>query len=121
VPLNFILLSAILYPKFEAYGADGLIGILGGVIAASYIVSFTAFFFLRKVTLIKLRKVLLKLGNIGIGFLVIGQASFTLFYLFIGKGTNIHSWTDHLFLLFYLALMVFYVYYCNNEQRDLDI
>jgi hypothetical protein len=116
-----IFLNAILYPKFEAYGADGLMGVLGCVIAASYIVSFTAFFFIKRVTPKKFKRALLKLGNIGIGFLVMGQASFALFYLFIGKDTNIHSWTDHLILLFYIGLMIFYVYYCNNEQRDLDL
>lgn len=116
-----IFLNAVLYPKFEAYGADSLMGVLGAIITASYIVSYSAFLSLRRVTHKKLRKAILKLGNIGIAFLVMAQASFALFYLLIGKDTDIHSWTDHFILLFYLGLMVFYVYYCNNEQRDLDI
>ncbi len=94
---------------------------LGGAVFFGFAISYLAFYLLTQVNDKETRQFLLKLGNLALAFYIIGQISFGMFYLFIARATQENTWLDHALMLLFAAGMIYYVIYCNNEQRDLDL
>ncbi len=108
--------------KNDVQGSIDLIILgLGGAVFFGFAISYLAFYLLTQVNDKETRQFLLKLGNLALAFYIIGQFSFAMFYLFIARESHSNTWADHLLMMLLMGAMVYYVLYCNNEQRDLDL
>ena len=121
MPIVSILLQSLHKKEDITSGIDLIIFGLGGAIFFGFAISYLAFYLLTQIADKETKRFLLKLGNIGLAFYIIGQVSFAMFYLFIARESHSNTWADHLLMLVFIGGMVFYVLYCNNEQRDLDL
>lgn len=121
MPFLSILLQALHKKEDITSGIDMIIFGLGGAIFFGFAISYLAFYLLTQVNDKESKRFLLKLGNLALAFHIIGQVSFGMFYLFIARESHSNTWIDHILMLFFAAGMVYYVIYCNNEQRDLDL
>jgi hypothetical protein len=121
VPFLSILLQALHKKEDITSGIDMIIFGLGGAVFFGFAISYLAFYLLTKIADKDTKRFLLKMGNLGLAFYIIGQFSFAMFYLFIARESHSNTWADHLLMMLLMGAMVYYVLYCNNEQRDLDL
>lgn len=121
MPILSILLQALHKKEDITGGIDMIFFGLGGATFFGFAISYLAFYLLTQIADKETKRFLLKLGNLGLAFYIIGQVSFAMFYLFIARETEENTWLDHSLMLFFVGGMIFYVIYCNNQQRDLDL